>query len=124
MTSNKNIINQLDRKQFINLINLNNGLIIIKFGAEWCGPCKKITPFIEDQFYKTPESVTCVNIDIDENIDLFAYMKKNKMIKGVPAVLAYKKENKTFVPDMIVNSSDENLLISFFQECVEYINTI
>ncbi len=124
MENPKNIIKELDRKQFMELINSNNGLIIIKFSAEWCGPCKKITPFVEDEFNKTPDSVTCVSIDVDDNFDLFAFMKKNKMMKGVPTIFAYKKENKTFVPDISTSGSDEKTLIAFFQDCVKYVDTL
>ena len=68
----KEIITELDRTEFLNLIKCNEGLVIIKFTASWCGPCKTIAPFVNDQFKKTPESVTCANIDVDDNFDIFA----------------------------------------------------
>tara|TARA_Y100000816_G_scaffold280093_1_gene253094 strand:- start:4052 stop:4432 length:381 start_codon:yes stop_codon:yes gene_type:complete len=119
MTTNK-IITQLDRNEFKNLIKSNEGLVIIKFTASWCGPCKTIAPFVEDQFLKTPEIVTCANIDVDDNFDIFAYMKSKKMVKGVPTILAYKKDNKSFAPDFSISGSKEDDLINFFKECVMY----
>ena len=123
MTS-KEIITSLDRKEFMDLVKDNKGLIIIKFTASWCGPCKTIAPFVNDQFKKTPESVTCANIDVDDNFDIFAYMKSKKMVKGVPTILAYKKDNKTFAPDFSVSGSDKDELINFFRQCVLYVNTL
>tara|TARA_B100000085_G_C18561301_1_gene519687 strand:- start:4098 stop:4481 length:384 start_codon:yes stop_codon:yes gene_type:complete len=120
----KEIITELDRTEFQNLIKCNEGLVIIKFTASWCGPCKTIAPFVNDQFKKTPESVTCVNIDVDDNFDIFAYMKSKKMVKGVPTILAYKKDNKTFAPDFSVSGSDKDELINFFRQCVSYVNKL
>ena len=122
--SDKNILNSLNRTEFMEQVNANNGLFLIKFTASWCGPCKTIAPFVNDQFSKTPDNVTCANIDVDDNFDLFAFMKSKKMIKGVPAILAYKRENKSFSPDMSVSGSDQTKLISFFQDCVNYIKTL
>ena len=40
MTS-KDIITSIEnRNDFFNLLEVNPGLIIIKFGATWCKPCK------------------------------------------------------------------------------------
>ena len=120
----KEIISELDRNEFLNLIKTNEGLVIIKFTASWCGPCKTIAPFVNDQLKKTPGSVTCANIDVDDNFDIFAYMKSKKMVKGVPTILAYKKENKTFAPDFSVSGSDKDELINFFRQCVLYTNNL
>ena len=41
------IIIELNRKQFQQLLEVNPGYIIIKFTAEWCNPCKKIKADVE-----------------------------------------------------------------------------
>ena len=46
------------------------------------------------------------------------------MVKGVPTILAYKKDNKTFAPDFSVSGSKKEDLIQFFRECVLYVNTL
>ena len=122
--SSKEIITELNRTEFQELIETNQGLIIIKFTASWCSPCKTIAPFVNDQFNKTPEKVVCANIDVDDNFDLFAYMKSKKMVKGVPTILAYKKDNKSFAPDFSISGSNQEDLINFFRECVKYTNSL
>ena len=53
------------------LLQINPGLIIIKLGATWCGPCKKIEPLVNEWLQKMPSNVCKCIIDIDENIDLY-----------------------------------------------------
>ena len=120
----KVIITELDRHSFMETIKNNNGLFIVKFTATWCGPCKKIAPFVDEQFKNTPDIVTCANIDVDRNFDLFAFLKSKKMVKGIPVILAYKKENTNYSPDFSVSGTDEEQLIVFFRNCVNYIKTI
>ena len=120
----KVIITELNRASFMETIKNNNGLFIVKFTATWCGPCKKIAPFFDEQFKNTPDIVTCANIDVDQNFDLFAFLKSKKMVKGVPIILAYKKENTNYSPDFSVSGTDQEQLIVFFRNCVNYIKTI
>ena len=34
-----------DRDEFQKILNENQGIVIIKFGATWCQPCKLISPY-------------------------------------------------------------------------------
>ena len=46
------------------------------------------------------------------------------MVKGVPIILAYKKGNTNYSPDFSVSGTDQEQLIVFFRNCVNYIKTI
>jgi len=120
----KEIITEMDRKSFAELLKYNPGLIIIKFTASWCGPCKTIASAVDDQFTKTPDNVICASIDVDDNFDIYAFMKTKKQVKGIPAILAYKKGNTTVGPDFSVSGSDTTKIIEFFQNCVKYVNAL
>ena len=51
--SSREIIEELEIDQFKQLLqNLGNKIIIIKFSADWCKPCKKIKPIVEEWFSK------------------------------------------------------------------------
>jgi thioredoxin 1 len=105
------------RQDFLNLLPSNPGLIIIKFGATWCGPCKTITPVLEGFFATSPPNVICADIDVDENFDLYAFMKSKKMVNGIPAILMYRKGNTTFIPDDSVTGANPLDLDNFFRRC-------
>ncbi len=63
---------------------------VIKFGAEWCGPCRMMEPTITQlmQKYNTEDSdVTVLDIDIDKNSELA--MEYN--IKTIPTMV-FKKD--------------------------------
>ena len=112
----ENVITEMSKTDFVNAINDNKGALIIKFGAEWCGPCKTIEPLVYDLMSKVPSTVTCAALDIDEesNFDLYAFLKSKKMVNGVPVILFYKTGNQSWVPnDVIVGANSEQIRILF-----------
>jgi thiol-disulfide isomerase/thioredoxin len=50
------------RDHFISLLEKNPGLVIIKMGASWCGPCKKIKPIVDAFFASSQDNVICCEI--------------------------------------------------------------
>ena len=61
-------------------------LIVVDFWAPWCGPCKQLTPVLEKVISLSPEKITLVKINIDENQQIAAQLK----IQSIPAVFAFK----------------------------------
>lgn len=115
---NKQIISSFEsRDEFMNLLKVNPGLVIVKLGATWCGPCKTISHIVEAFFASSPVNVICADIDVDESIDLYAYLKQRKMVNGIPVMLMYKKGNVSFAPDDSVTGADPAQLDAFFKRC-------
>jgi len=119
MTIHENLA--LDRKTFQNMVQENQGLLILKFGATWCEPCKRIEPIVEKRFTELSlynhHQVTCAMMDIDDNFDLYAFLKTRKVVKSIPAIVCYLPDNETVYPDDIVNTSDEKEVNAFFDRC-------
>ena len=116
--STKTIISHFEtRVDFLKLLENNPGLVIVKLGAEWCGPCKRIAPSIHGFFATSPDNVICADIDVDESFDFYAYLKSKKMVNGIPVILCYKKGNISFIPDDSITGADPQQLDSFFQRC-------
>ena len=118
----KTIITTIEnRTVFLNLLKDNPGIIILKFGASWCKPCKLIETPVYNFFGSSPDNVICGDIDIDDSFDVFSYLKTKKMVSGVPTLLCYKKGNITYIPDDSVSGSDLNNLNAFFIRCIRLV---
>lgn len=111
------VITSLSLQDFKNELQINPGALIIKFGAEWCGPCKRIDPLVKDQMTNLPATIKGAIIDIDENLELYAFLKSKRQVNGVPVILCYKKGNLTWVPDLVVVGADNNQINAFFENC-------
>ena len=106
-------------------LEINPGIVIIKLGATWCQPCKKIEPVTMSWLNKLEhENISRVILDIDECIDLYGFLKKKRVVKGVPSLLAYYKENTHYIPDDMCFGSDEAETNAFFVRCVEEVKSI
>ena len=60
-------------------------LIIVDFWAEWCGPCKTLTPLLEKVVAAKAPKVKLVKIDVDKNQTLASQFR----IQSIPTVYAF-----------------------------------
>ncbi len=59
--------------------------VIVDFWAEWCGPCRQLTPILEKAVTAANGAVRLVKIDIDKNKMLASQLR----IQSVPTVYAF-----------------------------------
>ena len=112
-----NIITKMNKSDFQTALNGNPGGLIIKFGAEWCGPCKRIDPFIYTYMNNLPEIILGAILEIDDNFVIYAHLKSKKQVSGVPVILFYKKGNVSWAADKVVIGADQGQINLFFQDC-------
>jgi len=118
MALTKQVISVFEsREAFLNLLKVNPGLVIVKLGASWCGPCKKIAHIVHAFFASSPANVICADIDVDDSIDLYSYLKTRRMVNGIPVMLMYKRGNISFIPDDSITGADPVALDAFFKRC-------
>ncbi len=68
-------------------------LTVVDFNAVWCGPCRQLTPVLEDLAAKYQGKVTFISVDVDKFGALFeAY----NMGESIPAVLFLKPDGTSF----------------------------
>lgn len=116
--SEKTVITALEtRDKFFELLKVNPGLIVLKFGATWCGPCRKISHIVDAFFATSPPEVLCAEIDVDECHDLYSFLKSKKMINGIPTMMCFRKDNVSYIPNESVLGIAPNDLHTFFKKC-------
>lgn len=103
--------------EFHSVLQNNPGVFIMKLGANWCGPCKRIEGLVKTCMDQAPANVQCAIIDVDKSLDVYSFLKKNRVVNGIPAVLAYYKGNLHYVPNDLVIGADNNQVVAFFQRC-------
>lgn len=62
----------------------NDGLVLVDFYADWCGPCKQMEPVLEAIAGSTEAQV--LKVDVDQHQQLAAEYQ----VRGVPTMLVYK----------------------------------
>jgi thioredoxin 1 len=77
---------ELTDKNFEEKVVNNQGVTVIDFWAEWCGPCKMISPIIEELSKEYEGKATVGKVDVDNNHEVS--MKYN--IRSIPTILILK----------------------------------
>ena len=65
----------------------NEGKVIVDFWAEWCGPCRMVSPILDQIQSENPEKLTILKLNVDENPDL----AMKYQITSIPAMKVFNK---------------------------------
>ena len=73
-----------NKKNFNELIS--NDLVLVDFYTTWCGPCKMLSPLLDELNINNPD-LMIVKIDTDKNIEL----AQEYSVMVVPTIILFKK---------------------------------
>lgn len=77
-------------------------LLVIDFYADWCGPCKMLSPVIEE-LSEEMENADFVKINVDAEPDIAAQFR----VESIPMIALVK--NNTFIDYTVGYQPKENL---------------
>ena len=60
--------------------------VLVDFYAEWCGPCKMMSPVIEQFSKEMSDKIRVIKVDVDRN----AAAANAYQIQGVPTLMLFK----------------------------------
>ena len=89
------MVNVFNEENFENEVINTDKTTIVDFYADWCGPCKMMSPVIDKIAEENAENIKVGKVNVDENQELA--MKYNVM--SIPTILVFKNGNlvKTFI---------------------------
>ena len=77
---------QTKDENFENDVLNSSMLTLVDFWAEWCGPCKQISPLLEEIANEKKDMVKVIKLNVDENRET----AEKYNIMGIPTLLLFK----------------------------------
>lgn len=78
--------------------------VIVDYNAEWCGPCKQLSPILKAWVKEQHGAVELLEIDVDANPDL----AKAKKIEAIPYLEMYKEGKMTWSNVGLIGKAELN----------------
>ena len=79
-------IKNLDNETFENEISESKIPVLVDFWAEWCAPCKALSPILDEISHELGGKIVVTKVNLDENQELA--MKYS--IRSIPTLLLFK----------------------------------
>ncbi len=80
------MVQKVDINSFDSEVIKSDKVAVVDFFADWCGPCRKLSPIIEEIETELSDKVKFTKINTDENIPL----AQTYQISGIPTLLVFK----------------------------------
>jgi len=82
-------VKELTNNNFKEEVIDSDGVVLVDFYAEWCGPCKVLTPSIEELSEEFDGKAKIYKADVEQNSDIVSDLS----ISGVPSIVIFKSGN-------------------------------
>ncbi|MFN4971593.1 MAG: thioredoxin [Bacteroidota bacterium] len=75
--------------------------VLVDFSAEWCGPCKMMTPVLQQVAAELGDAVKIIKVDVDKNPSAASHYA----IQGVPTLLLFKEGKQLWRQSGVLQAS-------------------
>ena len=97
-----NNIEEVTQANFENVVLKSSKLVLVDFWAQWCGPCRKLSPVLEQIQNEMIENLKVVKVDADKN----QAVASEYGVFSLPSLLLFKNgEIKEVMVGMMPKSS-------------------
>ena len=93
-----------------------NGDAVVKFTADWCGPCKKLAPFFTKLSEEFSDKCVFLEVNIDKNDDI----AKRESIRGIPLIRFFS--NGKLNEELSFSGNNSDKLIANVKQFVKLID--
>lgn len=87
--------------KFKEIIN-SNQLILVDFYADWCGPCKMMSPILQEVKGIIKDDIKIIKINVDQHQDLANHF----MVRGVPTLMLFKSGKMLWRQSGVLSTKD------------------
>ncbi len=86
---------EINDGNYAELVEKSDKVVMIDFWAEWCGPCRMLTPIVEEMYKEFDGKAVIGKVNVDDNPEI-----TNKHgIRNIPTILFLK--NGTVVDKVV-----------------------
>lgn len=96
---------------FHELIFSSDVPVIVDFFAEWCGPCKTMSPILKQVKDMQGDKVRIVKVDVDKNNALAMQYS----IQSVPTLMIFKNGKQMWRQSGVINAGELNKIVEMFK---------